>query len=217
MNISVHQPKADLSLRSELGQYASKGLRLFFEELERQFEANILDVGPICGENINFLARRVGRLYVCDLFLRLHRALGNGDAPTTILKHLDYSPGSFDGILLWELIDHYDNDEAGSLIETCHTMLKPGGIVMVFALEATIVSPPVNYFVISAGFQVHPCRQYHLDLPSYGRHNRQLLELMTPFMLVKSFIYRNGLREFLFRRSANSEQGASTSPSKNAV
>jgi hypothetical protein len=217
LNIPVHQPKADLSLRSELGQYTSKGLRLFFEELERQFEANILDVGPICGENINFLAQRVGKLYVCDLFLRLHRALRNGEPPTTILKHLDYSPASFDGILLWELMDHYDNDEAGRLVEACHTMLAPGGIVMVFALEATMTSLPVNYFVISAGFQVHPCRQYHLDLPSYGRHNRELLELMTPFMLVKSFIYRNGLREFLFRRLVNIEHGASTIPSKKAV
>ncbi len=217
MNISVHQPKADLSFRSELGQYTSKGLGLFFDELERQFESNLLDVGPICGENINFLAQRVGKLYVCDLFLRLHRALRNGEPPTTVFKHLDYSPASFDGILLWELIGHYDNDEAGRLVEACHTMLKPGGIVMVFALEATIISPPVNYFVISAGFRVHPCRQYHLDLPSYGRHNRELLELMTPFMLVKSFIYHNGLREFLFRRLVNSEQGDSNPSSKKAV
>jgi cyclopropane fatty-acyl-phospholipid synthase-like methyltransferase len=179
-------------------------LRLFFEELERQFEVNILDVGPICGENINFLAQRVSKLYVCDLFLRLHRTLRNGESPTTILKHLNYSPRSFDAILLWELMDHCNNEEAGKFVEVCHSMLKPGGIVMVFALEATKISLPVNYFVISPGFQVHPCRQYHLDLPSYNRHNRELLELMTPFMLVKSFIYRNGLREFLFRRLVNS-------------
>jgi SAM-dependent methyltransferase len=146
----------------------------------------------------------VGKLYVCDLFLHLQRALRDGKPPTTILKHLDFSPGSFDAILLWELMDHCGNDEAGKLVEACHTMLKPGGIVMVLAQEATIISSPVNYFAISAGFQMHPCRQYHLNLPSYGRHNRELLELMHPFILVKSFIYHNSIREFLFRRLVSS-------------
>jgi SAM-dependent methyltransferase len=170
LNISVHQPQADLPLRSELGKYTSEGLGLFFNELERKFESNLLDIGPICGSNINFLAQRVGKLYVCDLFLHLQRALRDGKPPTTILKHLDFSPGSFDAILLWELMDHCGNDEAGKLVEACHTMLKPGGIVMVLAQEATIISSPVNYFAISGGVQMHPCRQYHLSLPSYGRH-----------------------------------------------
>jgi SAM-dependent methyltransferase len=204
LSISLHQPKADLSLGSELDQYTSKGLQIFFEELERQFHSNILDVGPICGANINFLAQRVSKLYVCDLFLHLQRALDSGKQPSTILKHLDYSPGSFDAILLWELMDHCSNDEAGKLVEVCNTMLKPGGIVVVLALEASIISLAVNHFVISAGFQMHPCRQDHLNLPCYGRHNRELLELMHPFILVKSFIYHNSLREFLFRRLVNS-------------
>jgi hypothetical protein len=197
LSISLHQPKSDLSLGSELDQYTSKGLQLFFEELGRQFDTNILDSGPICGKNINFLAQRVGKLYVCDLFLPLQQERRSGKPPTTILKHLDYSRGSLEAILLWELIDHCGNEEAGRLVEACHTMLKPGGIILVLALEAAIKSPLVNYFVISAGFQVHPRRQDHLNLPRYGRQNREMLELMHPFILVKSFIYHNSLREFL--------------------
>ena len=217
MNISVHQPRAEPSRTSGVCQFISKGLGLFFGDIERRSKSNLLDVGPICGENINFLAQRAGKLYVCDLFLRLHRTLRKRKSPTSVFRYLDYPEESFDGILLWELIDRYDNEATGQLVEACNAMLKPGGIVMIFALEASTTSHPVNNFAISSGFLVHPCRQYHLELPFYGRHNRGLVEMMTPLVLVKSFIYNNGIREFLFRRPAKSKEEISTLTFKDVV
>jgi hypothetical protein len=217
LTIPAPQSQEEIFPKPGLDEYTSKGLPLFVENLERRQEVGVLDVGPVCGENINFFAHRINKLYVCDVFLRLHRAQRDGQPPSLILQYLDYPPESFDGVLLWDLVDHFDNQEAGRLVEWCFPMVKLGGMVMVLALKEGAVSPVVNSFVIMDRFRVYLRPQYHLDLPFYGRQNREVLEAFAPFTLAKSFIYRNGLREFLFRRLATSEQEASTPPSYKAV
>jgi hypothetical protein len=78
-------------------------------------------------------------------------------------------------------------------------MMKPGGMVTVFVLGAKSLSNTVNSFVIGDGLRLSLRPQPHLDLPLYVRQNREVLSLFTPFTPVRSFIYRNGLREFLFQ------------------
>lgn len=179
--------------------YTSNVLRLFIEDLERRPETQVLDVGPVCGENISFFARRVKRLYICDMFLRLDRDRRKGLPPGNVWQHLDYPPQSFDGILLWELADRLEDHEAQRLIGLCSTLVRPNGKMVVFIIGEQAVPTVVNSFVIGDGFRVYERPQPHLDLPMRGRQNRDVLSMMIPFKLVKSFIYRNGLREFLFQ------------------
>jgi hypothetical protein len=196
--IPSHQPR-DLSY-PEVSDYTSNVLQLFAKDLERRREAQVLDVGPVCGENINLFAPKVKRLYVCDMFLRLDRERRSGLPFNMAWQHLDYPPQSFDGILFWDLADHLDDLDGHRLIELCYHMLKPGGLMPVFALGEQVTPPIVSSFVIREGFRVHQRLQPHLELPVNIRQNRKILALMTPFTPAKSFIYRNGLREFLFRR-----------------
>ena len=179
--------------------YTSNVLKLLTEDLEKRQDAQVLDMGPVCTENITFIAQRVKRLCVCDMFLRLDRHLRKGLPTERVWRHLDYPPRSFDGILLWELADRLDDRAARSLTDLCQTLIRPGGKVFVFVLGELGVSSVVNTFVIGEGFRVYLRPQPHLDLPFQGRKNRDVLSLMTPFKPVKSFIYRNGLREFLFQ------------------
>ena len=198
MAIPFHEP-CDLSY-SNSPDYTSNVLRLFAEDLERRREAQVLDMGPVCSENINLFAPRVRRLYVCDMFLRLECERRRGLPFSMAWRHLDYPPQCFDGILFWDLADHLDDLDGHRLTELCYHMLKPGGLMLVFALGEQVIPPVVNSFVIGEGFRVHQRLQSHLDLPLNIRQNRKILALMTPFTPAKSFIYRNGLREFLFRR-----------------
>ncbi len=183
----------------DLADYTSNVLRLFVEALRRRQEPQVLDVGPVCGENISFLAHRVRRLYVCDMFLRVDRDRRKGVPLSWTWQHLDYPPQSFDGILLWDLADHLDDREVVRLVELCRTMVRPGGMVAVFVLGAKVLSNTVNSFVIGDGLRLNLRPQPHLDLPLYVRQNREVLSLFTPFTPVRSFIYRTGLREFLFQ------------------
>ena len=97
--------------------------------------------------------------------------------------------------MLWDLIDHLDNSDVRRVVELGEKMVRPGGMVMIIVLGEQVV----NSFVIGDGFRFYLRPQPHLDFPFHMRQNREILALLTPFTLVKSFIYRNGVREFLFR------------------
>ncbi|MCP4668314.1 MAG: class I SAM-dependent methyltransferase [Deltaproteobacteria bacterium] len=179
--------------------HTSMILRIFCDRLERQPESHVLDVGPVCGDNISFLARRVTRLTICDMFFHLDQVRREGLSPGRIWSHLDYPPESFDGILLWDMPDRLENPELAGLVELCRTLLKSGGMVVIFSLSEEETPGVVDAFVVGEDFQFHQRRQPHLTLPMNRRQNRDMLALLTPFEPVKSFIHRTGLREFLFQ------------------
>ena len=192
--------RQDSQHRFKTVDYTSNVLQLFMEGLDGRPSAQVLDLGPVCQENIRFLARRVKRLYVCDMFIRLERCLGKGDPVDRIWHELDYPPESFDGILIWELADRLDDGEVRALVKLCHTLLKPGGMAVVLVLGEQAASLGVNSFVVGQNFRVRLRSQPHLHLPIRGRQNRDVLAMMTPLKPAKSFICRLGFMEFLFTR-----------------
>jgi cyclopropane fatty-acyl-phospholipid synthase-like methyltransferase len=181
-------------------QYTSNALRLFTEHLENQTDAQVLDVGPVCGENIEFFARRVKRVFVCDMFLRLDLARRKELAQNQAWQDLDYPSHSFDGIALWALFDYLDDQGISTLVARCFYMLRPSGILLaVVQDEHHIVDSGINSYVISEDFDVLRRPQTHLSLASQRRHNRALLGMVEPFIPLKSFIYHGGIREILFK------------------
>jgi SAM-dependent methyltransferase len=182
------------------GDYASEMLQLYCRNLNHRREAQLLDMGPVCEENIMFFAHRVKRHYVCDMFNRLNRHRRSKSAIQKFWNHLDYPPKGFDGIHLYDLADHLDDNEVGKLLDLCHQMLKPEGSLLVSTFEAPAVPSFVCSFVIRDIHRLTFRPQLHLDLPLYFRSNRELTSLLARFRLAKSFLYRNGVREFLFQR-----------------
>lgn len=181
-------------------QYTSNALRLFTEHLENQIDAQVLDVGPVCGENIEFFARRAKRVFVCDMFLRLDLARRKDITQNQAWQYLDYPSHSFDGITLWGLFDYLDDQGVSALVARCSWMLRPSGILLaVVQDEHHIVDPGINSYVISEDFDVLRRPQPHLSLTSQRRHNRALLGMVEPFIPLKSFIYRGGIREILLK------------------
>jgi len=177
---------------------AGNGVQLFLEGLKQDRE--VLDVGPVCGENISYFAQRVNRLHVCDMFLRLDRGRRKGLPLSRVWQQLGYPARSFDGILLWDLVERLDDSEVGNLVELCHKMVRPGGMVMVFVPGEQEIRSVVNSFVIGEGIRLHLRPQPHLKLPFHIRQNREVLASLAPFTPIKSFTCHNGLRQFLFQR-----------------
>jgi hypothetical protein len=173
---------------------------MYIETLARYSTAQILDLGPVCEENIRYFARRVKRLHICDMFIRLNRNRRNGRPVKKVWEHFDYAPHRFDGINLWDFIDHLNDDDIGKLIGLCHTALEPRGMMMVTSFEEQAAPSQIHSFVIQEGDQLTFRLQDHLDLPYYYRSNRIITNMLSEFHTVKSFIYRNGVREFLCRR-----------------
>ncbi|UCD78353.1 MAG: class I SAM-dependent methyltransferase [Desulfobacterales bacterium] len=181
-------------------RYNSTILKLFVETLERWRDVQILDVGPVCQENIMFFAGRMRRHYACDMFLRLQREQGKKPGAGDVFRHLDYPPRSFDGIQLWDLTDHLDDNQVKRLVKRCFEMLRSTGLLMLIALETKASPDNINTFVIGQDYRLDIRVQQHLKLPWFCRHNRALVSLLADLNIVKSFRYRNGLREFLFKK-----------------
>ena len=147
-----------------------------------------------------FFARRMKRLYVCDLFLRLQGNPGKGPRPSDLWDHLDYPQRHFDGIMLWDLCDHLADADMRRLIKRCYTMLRTKGLLMMTAFEKQPAPPQIAALVIGRDWHLDIRRQPHLQLAWHCRHNRALMSLLADFNHVKSYRHRSGLREFLFRK-----------------
>lgn len=181
--------------------YTSEMLQLYIGKLVQQVQPGIVDLGPVCEENIMFFANRVKRHHVCDLFIRLDRHRRKRLPFGKLWDHLDYPDHSFSGIHLWDFVDHLDDSEAGRLLDRCHRMLKPEGMMMLTGFEESAQSAIIYSFVTLDNYRLTFRPQHHLDLPLFYRSNRELTALMSEFRLVKSFLYRNGVREFFFQRN----------------
>lgn len=182
-----------------LADYTSMMLKMYFENLNQSAIAEILDVGPVCEENITYFAQRVKRFHVCDMFIRLNRNRRKGKSIKKIWEHMDYAPHRFDGINLWHFIDHLNDKEMGRLADLCYTLLKPKGMIIVTSFEEQWAPSQIHSFVIKDRDQVTFRLQNHLNLPRYYHSNRIITDMLSKFSTVKSFIYRNGVREFLCR------------------
>ena len=180
-------------------EYTSRIIQLLAGTFEKRRDFLLLDVGPVCNENIEFFARRVKRLYVCDIFTRLDRAHRKGLKPDCVWRDLDYAPCSFDAINLWDLVEHLDDKDAGRLVEICCDMLKPKGLLSVTAFEIQDAPREISSFVTGKDFRLSLRPQPRLELPWYYRHNRALISLLMPLSVVKIFGSPIGIREFLFR------------------
>ena len=185
---------------SSFDDYTSMMLQMYVETLNKYSTAQVLDVGPVCEENITYFAQRVKRIYVCDMFLRLSRNRHKGLPTEKVWEHLDYAPNSLDGINLWDFIDHLNDDDIGRLVNLCYTALEPGGMMLVTSFEEQSAPSKIHSFVIKDSYRLNFRLQNHLDLPFYYRSNRIITDMLSEFQTVKSFIYRNGVREFLCRR-----------------
>jgi hypothetical protein len=172
---------------------------LFVHHLEQNPGGKLLDVGPVCGENIRFFASRVGKLYVCDLFQRLSQERRKGRSTSHVWRDLNYPVSAFEAIELWDLADHLEDRDFARLVELCILMVKPKGMVMLIAAGEQSDPALSSFFTIREGFRLDVGVQPDLDLPLHHRHNRDLIARMNPFKLVKSYIFRSGIREFLFQ------------------
>lgn len=180
--------------------YNSTILKEFVDTLERLEDPRTLDVGPVCQENIMYFALRMSRHYVCDLFSWLKGEKRKDPQFANGWSYLDFPARNFDGIQLWDLCDHLEDEQVSRLVKLCYTMLRAKGLLMLIAFEKKPASPLVNTFVIGQNNRLDIRPQPHLELPWNFRHNRALTSLLSDFTIVRSFRYHSGIREFLFKK-----------------
>lgn len=170
----------------------------------------ILDLAGVNQGTVSFVTNFGHRLYADDFLRQLDQCFGQGDfyenqtnprAVEAFLRTaLDFPEGSFDGALVWDVLEYLAPPLLAVVVQRLRGMLRPGSCLLaLFHSEERSESVP------SYSFRIHDHRT--IQLASRGRrqpaqffNNRSLERLFQDFESVKFFLTRDHLREVIVRR-----------------
>jgi hypothetical protein len=188
----------------------SHGLDQFCATLEERPGLAILDLAGANQDTVSFVTGHGHRLYSDDFLLQLDACFGNGDFfenqtdPHAVEKFLesalDFPPDSFDGALVWDVLEYLTPALLATVVERLHGVLRPGAsLLAVFhAEERSRTIAPYSY-------RIHDRRTLMMAprgprRPAQFFNNRGLEKLFQEFHSVKFFLTRDHLREVLVKR-----------------
>ena len=183
----------------QAGAFQSRMLQRYMAHVAKCRNPEILDIGPVSGNNISFFLSLGARLSVCDYMLRLSRQAPGAGAEKA-LNILDYSERRFDGIHVWDIPDHLETWLLADIVKKWYAMLRHGGLLLMLAGPSSVPQPHLHIETIVTDSMVGLEAVPELDLPYFHRSNRDIEIAMRPLEQHSSFLCTNGVREFLFRR-----------------
>jgi hypothetical protein len=194
----------------------SNGLKEFLWNLDGLGRGTLLDMGPAWQTTLNFFIERGFRVTSDDIlrdweeFRAIELAPSKKEltaeeyaerTPEALAKkfltsNLQYAPGSFDALLLWDSLDYLEPALVKPLVAHLTEILRPGGAVLAMFHSK---KPEIfqRYRVMDTStLQVLSTKSI---LPAQKPlQNREIQELFGRFRTVKSFVGRDQLRENLF-------------------
>jgi hypothetical protein len=194
----------------------SNGLKEFLSYLDGIGRGCLLDLGPVWQQTVGFFVDRGFKVYSEDLlgewkeFLDQEsekvRAVPLGDSdldrrpPARAERFLEtvlrQPAGTLDAVLVWDLLDYFDQALVERIVARLTSLVREGGVVL-----AMFHSRPPESFKRYRVLDGH-----HLDVVSASAtfahqhvyHNREILNLFSRFRSSKSFVGRDQIREGLF-------------------
>src|SRR5437867_1429910 len=186
--------------------FGTKALRKFLSCLSTRDLPVLLDLGPVVGGNVNFLAEQLGcKIFVEDVFADLERHARDGTSDSFagfLKKRFTQASGTIDGILCWDLIDYLDRPSAQVLAAELTRLLRPDGALLGFFGTTQPVDASYTKFVI-----IDDVTLKHRPYPAHHRRqtslvNRDIIRLFPELRVSDSFLLQNKQREILFRKPA---------------
>ena len=194
----------------------SNALKEFLWNLDGLGRGTLLDLGPAWQTTLSFFIERGFRVTSSDIlrgwsdFLMQEEKKLKGPmtaedyaerTPETLAKrflteNLQYGPGTFDAMLLWDTLDYLEPKLAKETVAHLTEMVRPGGVV--FALFHSKKPPGFQRYrvVDTTSLQVLEAKTIFPAQKLY--QNREIQELFGRFRTMKSYVSRDQLRETLF-------------------
>lgn len=186
----------------------SHGLAEFLSHLQDCEGLSVLDLGGVSQANVTAITNLGHRLYTEDVWRSLDQLFPTLPAEEAeaaavhqfLSDHFAFSPESFDGVLVWDLLEFLPSPLLEHTVEALHRVLKPGGhLLAFFHAEAKPGALPVYCFRVTG-----PARLL-LELRGYREparlfNNRGIEQLFGRFHSVKFFLARDHLREVVVTR-----------------
>lgn len=194
----------------------SNGLKEFLFQLDGIGRGHLLDMGQARQTTLNFFIERGFKVYTDDLlttwkiFLdaeeqRKRELPPDADrsemmpaarAQRFLDSTLQYPEGTFDAVLLWDILDYLDTELMTRLTSKLTSLVRDGGVVFAIfhtrkpeAFHRYRVMDAQNLELIPASCAFAPQRVFQ---------NREISDLFRRFRSSKTFVGRDQLREGLF-------------------
>lgn len=186
---------------------SSRGLEEFFAQIRDQSGLTILDLGGATQKNVSFITELGHRLYSEDFLAILHETFGAGETEQSnpgqieyfLKQTLDYPEGTFDGVLVWDVLEYLTPALLNAVIERLHKVVKPKSYMLAFFHSDDKLQGVPCYTFRIAEVNSLEVSQQGLRKPAQLFNNRSLEKLFGRFDSVKFFLTRERLREVIIR------------------
>jgi hypothetical protein len=196
----------------------SNGLKEFLWQLEDIGRGNLLDLGQVSQNTLNFFIERNFKVYTEDVlvawrdFLRAEqerfRQLPSGAAAPDnsagaraerfLANNLNHPKDSFDAVLLWDVLDYLDRDTVTLLMARLSTLVRDAGAVLTI-FHTRMPEQFYRYRVLDA-LNLDPIQVAAIVPPQHIYQNREIQDLFSRFRTSKTFVARDQLREIVFAK-----------------
>jgi hypothetical protein len=187
----------------------SRGLEQFFGYINDQVGLSILDLAGVTQENVSYVTDLGHKITTQDFLRSLDDTFGReeiGEQSSAsrieyfLEQNLDFKEHSFDGVLIWDVMQYLSPALLNATIERLFTIVRPRSYMLAFfnADEKSLVSPNTSFRIQDKSTLL--LAQRGLRKQAQVFNNRSLEKLFGQFESVKFFLTREHLREVIIKR-----------------
>jgi hypothetical protein len=197
----------------------SNGLKEFLWQLDDIGRGNLLDLGQVSQNTLNFFIERNFKVYTEDVLVAWRDFLRSEEERTRQLpaaaagapenspgaraerflaSNLNHPKDSFDAILLWDVLDYLDRDTVTRLMLRLSTLVRDAGAVL--AIFHTRMPEQFHRYRVLDATNLDPVQVPAIVPPQHIYQNREIQDLFNRFRTSKTFVARDQLREIVFAK-----------------
>lgn len=186
----------------------SNGLEQFFYSLQDRANLSILDLSCASQDNVTFITNLGHRIYTEDVVESIDDVFGSDlelqSNPVRIemfLKQiLDFPEHSFDGALVWDILQFLSPLAAQAVVDRLYRILRPRAYVLCFfnANEKVQSVPAANYRIRESKTLLLLSKGSRTTGQFFN--NRAIEKLFHRYESIKFFLTRDSLREVIVKK-----------------
>ena len=218
-NVPLHAPAGGPASAhaAQPGRF-SNGLKEFLWQLEDIGRGNLLDLGQVSQNTLNFFIERNFKVYTEDVlvtwreFVRAEeerarqRPVGaevpdntpSARAERFLTANLNHPKESFDAVLLWDVLDYLDKETVSRLMARLSTLVRDGAAIL--AIFHTRMPEQFYRYRVLDGLNLDLVLAPAVVPPQHIYQNREIQDLFSRFRTSKTFVARDQLREIVFAK-----------------
>jgi len=187
----------------------SRGLEQFFFNIQGSSGLSLLDLGGAVQDNVEFICNLGHRITTQAFLQTLDQAFGRetvlqqndpGLIADFLRENLDFPDESFDGVLLWDVLQYMSPALLAATVDTLHRITRSKSYMLgFFNADDKMLSAPNTRFRIAAANRIVLTQKGQRKLIQ-PFNNRNLEKVFARFDSVKFFLTRENLREVIIKR-----------------